>query len=541
MNALIIGSSILGFSLLTSKKKDNKIENKKEEIDTNVNNIVDKVVNRKFKYEYNRNTNKSKGNDEYSDDNNNIKELKNICSDFVVKYFVGYKNNLYNFLDIINDMYYNAIDYYIEKKKLKPNSIYFLYKGGNILRIIANEFLIELPGNASKKIENYYSQFFKLSDADYGIYIDPTLPNFEEVHRDMTDLSFILQSKIRDNFYNDIYDFFDYYKYNDTFKNKILNELVDNLNNSNTVNNVSSPFYKCEFKSALIDNKSNPNYQGEYDFIIEKKNNKTNFEHINDEKNDIYISINNTLDFKTDKGSRVKFNLVRSKLFFNTTYFNTLKNKEFNLNLNGELIDVSITHKSDSSLKYFFDNINNYVSIYKLNHNDKTIIFKSYSFEYLVKDLERILFVFNEKPWNDSKYQKRLNRLFYLCYIDSFIKLSSNKIRFEYYVNMKNKLLVYLAQFNKNNLNKINKEINIFLRRYNKINLYFDTVIYYIKKIINNIETNDDIFQFRNFVSLLIENCNIIINSYNDINFFCKENGQIADQELYQGKFNLLI
>ena len=29
--------------------------------------------------------------------------------------------------------------------------------------------------------------------------------------------------------------------------------------------------------------------------------------------------------------------------------------------------------------------------------------------------------------------------------------------------------------------------------------------------------------------------------SYNDINFFCKENGQIADQELYEGKFNLLI
>ena len=227
-------------------------------------------------------------------------------------------------------------------------------------------------------------------------------------------------------------------------------------------------------------------------------------------------------------------------MLFNTLYTNQ-NNKVNNLDLSGELIDVSITHKNDNSLYHFFENIQNFISVYKLKFNENNIIFKSYSFEYLVKDLERILFINSDKPWNDSKYEKRLNRLFYLCYIDSFIKLSSNKIRYNYYVDMKNNLLVYFAQFNKNNLKKINKSINIFLRKYNTISLYFDSVIYYIKKIIHNIDTNDDIFQFRNFITLLISNCNIIINSYNDINYFCKENGQIADQELYEGKFKLLI
>lgn len=536
MNTILIGSSVILLSLLTTNKKKNQQVNKKE---ININDLIDNIIDNKYKFNKNK-ISKINTENSYDDDDNSIKEFKNICSDFIVKYFLGYKNNLYNFLDIINKMFYNSIDYYIKKKKLNPNSIYFLYKGGNILRIIANEFLIELPGNASKKIDNYYSNFFKLSDADFGIYIDPSLSNFDEVYQDMIYLSYVLQTKIRENFNNNIYEFFEYYKYNDDFKKKILNELLENLNNSETIQDQNSPFYKCKFNKILID-KNNNNYDGEYDYVIDNIKDKLTFNFINNEKNDIYVYVNDTLDFKTDKGSRVKFNLVRTKFYFNSEIFNEIKNKNINLNLNGELIDVSITHKNDSSLKYFFENINKFVSIYKLNHLDNDIIFKSYSFEYLIKDLEKILFVFNNYPWDDKKYKKRLNRLFYLCYIDSFIKLSSNKDRYEYYNNMKNNLLVYLSQYNKNNINKINKQIINFLNKYNKSNLYFDSVIFFIKKIIINLESNNDLFEFKNFISLLIENCNIIINSYNDIDFFCKENGQITDQQLYQGKFKLLI
>ena len=112
--------------------------------------------------------------------------------------------------------------------------------------------MIELPGNASK-IDDYYSKFFKLSDADYGIYIDPSLSNFEEVFNDMTNLSYLLQKIIRDNINNNVYDFFDYYKYNNDYKEKILKELLEELNNSNTINDINSPFYKSKFNNILID------------------------------------------------------------------------------------------------------------------------------------------------------------------------------------------------------------------------------------------------------------------------------------------------
>ena len=81
-------------------------------------------------------------NDDNNDDEN--REYKNFCTDIVTNYILD-ENELYNLLFIIHTFYNDCIDYYIQQKNLKPDDIIFLFKGGNIFKIIANKFWSELP------------------------------------------------------------------------------------------------------------------------------------------------------------------------------------------------------------------------------------------------------------------------------------------------------------------------------------------------------------------------------------------------------------
>jgi hypothetical protein len=101
--------------------------------------------------------------------------------------------------------------------------------------------------------------------------------------------------------------------------------------------------------------------------------------------------------------------------------------------MGGELIDVSIGHKDDMSVKKFYKELRNNISLFELSlMNDTHIGFRSYSLTYLFKDIYRILFVDVTYPWDDIKYVKRLNRMFYIGYIDLFTKFADNKNRLQY-------------------------------------------------------------------------------------------------------------
>ena len=63
--------------------------------------------------------------------------------------------------------------------------------------------------------------------------------------------------------------------------------------------------------------------------------------------------------------------------------------------------------------------------------------FLSYSLEHIIEDLEKMLYHENIFPWNDGKYAKRVNRLFYLSFIELFRLLNNNESRKFYIINMK--------------------------------------------------------------------------------------------------------
>ena len=78
-------------------------------------------------------------------------------------------------------------------------------------------------------------------------------------------------------------------------------------------------------------------------------------------------------------------------------------------------------------MPHFLKNKQNYLDSITLTQNTgfysnsiKSFNLNIYSFQYLYEDLKFILIDTLYLPWEDSKYKKRLYRLFFLTFIDVF-------------------------------------------------------------------------------------------------------------------------
>ena len=358
------------------------------------------------------------------------KPLKNIMTDFVVDYFFKYESSLYLFLNLIVLLYEDAITNYRAKYDLQTHELFFVYKGGNIMRIIAKEFLLDFPENTTRKISKFYSPFFKRSDADFGIYLAPWVKDYDKHYMEITDLAYSVQKDIREKISNNTSKYLDFDKYNEMYQKLLLADLLEKSNEE--VKDKATVFTDIVIGnvSANNTNKYKPNNDIRIDFVDTKPD-----DYIGDRegvqtimgrnKSYMYISYNTALDFSTmtNERWRSKFNLVRTKIGFN---LNTDKGTVY---IGGELIDVSIPHRKDSELKLFFDDINNNLESFEITHDVCNFKFKSYSVYYLTKDLEKILFKQNLFPWGDAKYTKRINRVFYLYFVDIFMKMKGSNDR----------------------------------------------------------------------------------------------------------------
>lgn len=70
------------------------------------------------------------------------------------------------------------MDNFKSKFNLESTDLFFAFKGGNILRLVYKQTLNELPNLVSKKLKSFYDAFFKRSDADFSIYLNPFLENY---------------------------------------------------------------------------------------------------------------------------------------------------------------------------------------------------------------------------------------------------------------------------------------------------------------------------------------------------------------------------
>tara|TARA_B110000211_G_scaffold186207_1_gene211337 strand:+ start:2113 stop:3660 length:1548 start_codon:yes stop_codon:yes gene_type:complete len=356
------------------------------------------------------------------------RELKGIATDIVVNDFFNSDASLYNFLDLVYNTFEQCIEKYVKLNNLKKTDLFFTFKGGNILRIVYKELISELPARVSNSLEEFYKKFFKRSDADFSIYINPELENYDTIYDEWCILSYHIQDHIRSTIESDMTDYFDYFKYADTYADKIMAGYLNEFKGANSLSDVDNEMYNgTDFLELIFTNKSK--YNGLVDFITEDgaQGNELVRHDLKNSKSCMYISLNKTLEFTSGDGGITKFALVRTKVNFNLLW--KTKKGTTQINVGGELIDVSIPHRKDKSINHVFDNLKEAISRYTVSESGKSIQFNSYSLKFLIEDLEKILFHVAEFPWDDNKYVKRLNRLCYTYFIEMFIKQKYNKNR----------------------------------------------------------------------------------------------------------------
>jgi hypothetical protein len=399
--------------------------NQEEDYISFINKIVKKVIkdengNREFsipRYTEVENYKEFELEEEFKDE---TREFKGIMTDMVVKDFLKDPDKVYDFLRVVYNTFHDAVYQYLIIKGLPkpdpskgyPGGAFFTVKGGNVLRLVSNEFEDELPGNARSLLEDYYGKFFKRSDADFTIYIDPSINNYDEVFEEMIYLGYLIQVYLRKYFQRTFIDSFDYFGYNDEKKKQILLKFLEEMNNAYSLKDEGNSiffggkFTKLEFDglsaqtedhSDLINFGTDTTKYGKLAGVSSKRGdisvqkipntNKIAMFQLGNEINNLYIGVNESLDFMVgpNKDIRMKFALDRTKINF-VAYF--VREDESGraigtkFNFGGELIDCSIVHKDTSSIPHFFHDIKAAIRDYRIEGRTGKLSFRGYSLKY---------------------------------------------------------------------------------------------------------------------------------------------------------------
>jgi len=507
----------------------------------------------------------------------NIKDkFKNIITKFIVMEFYKNTNTTYNFFKLINDIFNEGIEQYISQKKLPPNSINFIFKGGNILKLVVETYINELPGNVRNEIKDLIDKNFKKSDADFQINIKDltkidtnpkTVNEMNIIEEEVTTLAYLLLYRIRNEILTNQKNYIDFYNLDFDSKKKLLEKLLEFLNKVKKNNSKIDDLYELNnpeynFTNITFDNVSLRNSQelivkisdeNKYeifgtepgkdtrkDFSITIENSNPPKYHLNilpylllfdnndisDELRekqldlDIYKDRSDTNFYISINKTITNFILVRMKVSMKLEYSNGSENR-FGI-FPGEFIDVSILKYTDTA-PYFNDE---YMKNYDIK-GDTPFTFKSFSNNGFIKDFFEMLELStnnNILPWDKPKYEVRLTRLFVLFLIDLMSKLSN--IECFTYIRELRKTFRLLFQIKKNYdfdknidkyINEIEQEIIRFIRN-NDIHLSCSLSFFIYNYFTNKNDTN--IFKKIKALSNYdnnIENFNKMINHILDL------------------------
>lgn len=431
--------------------------------------------------------------------------LKAVATDFVVAEYFSSLSSLYQFLSTVHDVYETALRYYREKRGLEENECMFLFKGGNILRIVAHEFLKTMPEYANADISRYYEPFFKRSDNDFSILLDPALEDYDAIFDEVTTLAYHLQVYLRTIFMDDLAKYFDVARYNEAYKQKVYAKWLPKF----------SELGFGEFVSMKTRSEKDETSRFVQDDYGQEIRQVATAELPKGVASPFYIRHNDALEFPNPQGQRVSFNLTRTKVSF------SLEKKDGKaVAVAGELIDVSIPNRRDSNIAYFFEHLEDNITQYVLDMGPTSdpLEFTSLSLSYLIHDLEYIMYKFNDVPWEDAKYAKRMNRLVYMYFIDMFIKTPEGSNRL-----------------------KIMEEVKAAIesgKKFSRKNLAFNNLIVEVLRIR---KSSTGLPEFDEMISLLVENCNFLIDALESIHTYCETDGTASAEEIYEGSTSSLI
>lgn len=350
-----------------------------------------------------------------------------------------------NFLKLIFESFENFIGEYRIKHNIKKEDLFFSYKGGSLMRITylkSKMALINIDHQMAQSISQMFSNFdpfFKISDADFGLIINPKLQNYDAIFDEIFKYSDTLLKKIRDvlTTYSDNYFSFlkdniitKLYKYQ-VLCNKI-NDTIYKFDSDTRLEQITlfGETYNC-VKNVITHNKKN-NSERDDIYLRPGFNNECFLYSVEDSSNTIYSSVNQCLEFsRGSEGKNISsFNLIRCKVNFKCT-LKKGENEYFTRNLGGELIDISIPTSRDIVLTHFYDHDMNKTHLVQYHGKGGELDglnFTGFSLSYLIKDVSNVIFLQPPFPWFDPKYTKRLNRYCVLMAL-LFSQLADQELR----------------------------------------------------------------------------------------------------------------
>jgi len=391
------------------------------------------------------------------------------------------------------DFFNNVLQTYCEIVGINKNKLAFIYKGGNVLRLIFLDAMYEVPKHIANDIIKELISYFKISDNDYECKMaldihEGTGMTYDEVFRNLTAISHMVLLVIRRTISSNknFFALYDYYAKNYDAKKQVIDLEIDNIKkqikdayNGDLVSithgrgicNDNMKETTCDGLSDIFyanqSDQNNPNLPKQKetkvnDIVVLNDGNEPN---INVNNNKVYaldqmgmptnsnnekasplrVSTNTGITIEkfnpnTEKKTNLRFNLVRTKWVFEAeVIINMIKTQ---MMFTAEHIDVSLQYMAGL-----------YLDTYKI-YNYDGVEYLSYNYDYYIYDLFRILFEEVAYPWDDLKYLKRLYRIIFLyCFWFKY-----NKIPLSIIIETLSKLQVYILKL-QNTLPNNTKEI----------------------------------------------------------------------------------
>lgn len=483
--------------------------------------------------------------------------IRDILTQYTIKniFDLNTQNKL---IHIINKIMRSMYDQFYKKTKIR---VYFIYRGGNILKMYKSSFESILPGQARKIFEEEFGEYFKNSDIDFYNVIEDYQKYSEEdlilVNKYIQMMcyygTYIARIFVMNNF-----NLFEYCRFNTVALREDFEKLLSKMNEDKKESEIAE-IKKTNFiglgfnqfmymkegydidkilklpKSKIIDEFIHnvddisvfENYKkfkksGRFDLNISPKEEHVEVNPINyNQKNlfkenfskfmkelveknkifDYYITNNNEI---YNKDEYVDFSLVRLMINYVVVY--ERKGKYGLTNGSSELFDLSIGHPDDKMYSlYATDAIVPYVFEYDEGLEDEIYIPAIHT---TIVDLAKILYEGQDFPWEDPKYGKRLYRLM---------------------------ILIFVEQISRSSLNEMEKKLKSKSKRKYK-NIYdatFDTLLYRNEEIKKKLPAKYK-KEFKEYIKRYEEIISKLLNVVNKLKTFVNSKNQITEDEIYE-------
>lgn len=280
--------------------------------------------------------------------NDASKDLKDVCTKIVTDEFFSTRDTVEALLDLVLGAFGAALDAYCAHANLDRAAITFVYKGGNVLRIFQKHALHAMPHSIAQRLGKRFNPYFKKSDCDFSLLVDPTLERYDEVFEHATQLAHLVVAVVRDALVRQRCHFVNFFRYNVAYGTALLRRYLPDLQATHVAQARKWTFHSLGFANAGTRHHTR---RGDIAVVPtatlplphRTTAGGTGVVPLTAPPHVFYVSVNRALDFqRTNK--RTRFHLCRIKANFVLVY--DAGGRRRCKEVGGEVVDVAIPHRS---------------------------------------------------------------------------------------------------------------------------------------------------------------------------------------------------